>query len=111
MQGIEPDVFMINQIVLLAITVGLIAAAIWRARRHVERAVMAETQRSNLGRYFSPVVADRVAEDGPGFGAGRAQDASVMFVDMIGSTQQMEMFTPEEVIAGVRACIGGSCRW
>jgi adenylate cyclase len=103
MQGVEPNVFMVNQIVLLAVTVGLIAAAIWRARRHVERAVMAETQRSNLGRYFSPNLVKRLAEAGPGLGAGRAQDATVMFVDIIGSTQQMEMFTPEQVIAGVRA--------
>jgi adenylate cyclase len=103
MQGVEPDVFMINQIVLLAVTVGLIAAAIWRARRHVERAVMAESQRSNLGRYFSPAIAERLATEGPAMGTGRAQDATVMFVDIIGSTQQMELFTPEQVIAGVRA--------
>ena len=36
MQGVEPWVFMANQLVLLAVTTGLIAGAIWRARRHVE---------------------------------------------------------------------------
>ena len=103
MQGVEPNVFMINQIVLLSVTAGLIAAAIWRARRHVERAVMAETQRSNLGRYFSPAVVQRLAEDATALDSGRAQDAAVLFVDIVGSTRHMEAFTPEQVIAAIRA--------
>ena len=103
-QGIDdPVVFMANQLVLLAITTGLIAAAIWRARRHVERAVMAETERANLGRYFSPNVVERLASDVRGLEAGRAQDAAVMFVDVIGWTRRMEAITPEEVITIIRA--------
>jgi adenylate cyclase len=102
-QGIDPVVFMANQLVLLAITTGLIAGAIWRARRHVERAVLAETERANLGRYFSPNVVERLASDVRGLEAGRAQDAAVMFVDVIGSTRRMEAITPEEVITIIRA--------
>lgn len=102
-QGIDPVVFMLNQLVLLAITTGLIAGAIWRARRHVERAVLAETERANLRRYFSPNVVERLASDVRGLGAGRAQDAAVMFVDVIGSTRRMEAITPEEVITIIRA--------
>jgi len=103
-QGIDPVVFMLNQLVLLAITTGLIAGAIWRARRHVERAVMAETERANLGRYFSPSVVEHLAAaDVRGLEAGRAHDAAVMFVDVIGSTRRMEAITPEEVITIIRA--------
>jgi adenylate cyclase len=102
-QGVDPVVFMLNQLVLLAITTGLIAGAIWRARRHVERAVLAETERANLGRYFSPNVVERLATDVRGLEAGRAQDAAVMFVDVIGSTRRMEAITPEQVIAVIRA--------
>ena len=102
-QGVGPVVFMANQLVLLAITTGLIAGAIWRARRHVERAVLAETERANLGRYFSPNVVERLAADVRGLEAGRAQDAAVMFVDVIGSTRRMEAITPEEVITLIRA--------
>lgn len=102
-QGIDPVVFMANQLVLLAVTTGLIAAAIWRARRHVERAVMAETERANLRRYFSPNVVERLASDVRGLEAGRAQDAAVMFVDVIGSTRRMEAIMPEEVITIIRA--------
>ncbi len=102
-QGVGPVVFMLNQLVLLAITIGLIAGAIWRARRHVERAVMAETERANLGRYFSPNVVERLASDVRGLEAGRAQNAAVMFVDVIGSTRRMEAITPEEVITIIRA--------
>jgi adenylate cyclase len=105
-QGIDPVVFMINQLVLLAITTGLIAGGIWRARRHVERAVMAETERANLGRYFSPNVVERLASDVRALEAGRAQDAAVMFVDVIGSTRRMEAVTPEEVITIIRAFHG-----
>jgi adenylate cyclase len=102
-QGVDPVVFMLNQLVLLAITTGLIAGAIWRARRHVERAVLAETERANLGRYFSPNVVERLAADVRGLEAGRAQNAAVMFVDVIGSTRRMEAITPEEVITIIRA--------
>ena len=102
-QGVGPVVFMANQLVLLAITTGLIAGAIWRARRHVERAVLAETERANLGRYFSPNVVERLASDVRGLEAGRAQNAAVMFVDVIGSTRRMEAITPEEVITLIRA--------
>lgn len=102
-QSGDPVVFMLNQLVLLAITTGLIAGAIWRARRHVERAVMAETERANLGRYFSPGVVEHLASDVPALGAGRAQDAAVMFVDVIGSTRRLEAVTPEEVITIIRA--------
>ncbi len=103
MQGIGPVIFMLNQLVLLAITTGLIAGAIWRARRHVERAVMAETERATLRRYFSPSVVERLAGDMRALEAGRAQDAAVMFVDVIGSTRRMEAITPEEVITVIRA--------
>ena len=102
-QSGHPLMFMVNQLVFLAITTGLIAGAIWRARRHVERAVMAETERANLGRYFSPNVVERLASDVRALEAGRAQDAAVMFVDVIGSTRRMEAVTPEEVIAIIRA--------
>ena len=102
-QNVEPWVFMVNQLVLLAITTGLIAGAIWRARRHVERAVLAETQRGNLGRYFSSHVAKRLADNVQALDAGRSQNAAVLFVDVVGSTRQMEEFTPEQVIAAVRA--------
>jgi adenylate cyclase len=64
---------------------------------------MAETERANLGRYFSPSVVERLASDVRALEAGRAQDAAVMFVDVIGSTRRMEAVTPEEVIAIIRA--------
>lgn len=103
MQGVEPNIFMINQIVLLIVTTALIAAAIWRARRHVERAVMAEAQRSNLGRYFSPNLVSRLATSTETFGEGSTQDAAVLFVDVVDSTRRMETITPRQVIAAIRA--------
>ena len=103
MQGVEPWVFMANQLVLLAVTTGLIAGAIWRARRHVERAVQAEARTRNLGRYFSPEVAARLAENAGAPGTGKVHDAAVLFVDVIGSSRRMEGVAPERVIDAVRA--------
>jgi adenylate cyclase len=103
MQNVEPWVFMVNQLVLLAVTTGLIAGAIWRARRHVERAVQAEVRTRNLGRYFSPQVAAQLAETPGAPGTGRVHKAAVMFVDVIGSTRSMEGVAPERVINAVRA--------
>jgi adenylate cyclase len=102
-QSVEPWVFMANQIVLLAVTTGLIAGAIWRARRHVERAVQAEVRSHNLGRYFSPQVAAQLAETAGTPGTGSVHRATVLFVDVIGSTGLMEGAAPERVINAVRA--------
>jgi len=103
LHNIDPLLFMVNQLVILGVVTGLIAAAIWRARRHVERAVMAEAERANLGRYFSPNVAARLARDVRALEARHAQDAAVMFLDVVGATRRMEVATPELVIAAVRA--------
>jgi|tagenome__1003787_1003787.scaffolds.fasta_scaffold17870267_2 adenylate cyclase len=70
---------MMNQVVLLTVAAGRIAGAIWRARQHLERAVHAEAQSSNLGRYFSGAVAARLAEDVSALDVGRVQDAAVLF--------------------------------
>jgi adenylate cyclase len=102
-QSLSPWVFMANQVVLLAVTTGLIAGAIWRARRHVERAVQAEALSRNLGRYFSPEVAERLADESADLNTARIHNAAVMFIDVIGSTQRMERAAPDRVINAVRA--------
>lgn len=102
-QNSEPWVFMVNQIVLLTVTTGLIAGGIWRARRHVERAVQAETHARNLGRYFSPEVAERLADEVGTLNTGRVHNAAVLFVDVVGSTRHMEGVPPDRVIEAIRA--------
>ena len=102
-QNLEPWVFMANQVVLLAITTGLIAGGIWRARRHVERAVQAEARTRMLGRYFSPVVAARLVEQGADLDHARVHNAAVLFVDVVGSTRRMERASPGRVIEAIRA--------
>ncbi len=102
-QDIEPWVFMANQVVMLAVTTGLIAAGLWRARRHVERAVQAEAHTRSLGRYFSPEIAARLADDPAALDAARIHNAAVLFVDLIGSTRRMEAAPPDRVIGAIRA--------
>ncbi len=75
------------------------------ARRTVVQAVRLEVTNSQLGRYFSPGVRERISgEDetllGPG---GRAQEVAVMFCDICGFTRLTETLPPAEVIAFLSA--------
>lgn len=76
-----------NQVVLLLIVTGLLAAGAWRARRHLERLVTAEAARATLNRYFSPGLADRLALEPPEAGQVRRADAAVLFIDVVGFTR------------------------
>ena len=98
-----PTQFVSNQLVLLLIACGLIAAAVWRARRHVMRSVEAARERSNLARYFSPNLVDRLADADRSFEDGRAQVAAVLFVDIVGFTRLMEGQPPDGTVAMLRA--------
>ncbi len=101
--GNTPIAFLAHQLVMLAIVTGLIAAAVWRARRHVERVVSVEGQRANLARFFSPNIVDRLAATERPFESGRAQTAAVLFVDIVGFTRLFEGLPPERTVALLRA--------
>jgi len=91
-----------NEVVLMMIVAALLAAAVWRSRRLVLRQVAAEQARSNLARYFSPNLVDRLARAGRPFDEASTQNAAVLFVDIVGFTSIAEGMPPEKVIALLR---------
>ncbi|WP_340117454.1 adenylate/guanylate cyclase domain-containing protein [Pelagibius sp. 7325] len=99
-----------NEVVLMMIVAALLAAAVWRSRRLVLRQVAAEQARSNLARYFSPNLVDRLARAGRPFDEASTQNAAVLFVDIIGFTSIAEGMPPEKVIALLRGFHQRMCR-
>jgi len=92
-----------NEVVLMLIVAALLAAAVWRSRRLVLRQVAAEQARSNLARYFSPNLVDRLAQADRPFDAPRSQNAAVLFVDIVNFTAMVEAMEPERVLALLRS--------
>ncbi|NYZ13796.1 adenylate/guanylate cyclase domain-containing protein [Azospirillum sp. RWY-5-1] len=92
-----------NQVALLLIVTGLLAAGAWRARRHLERLVEAEVDRTLLTRYFSPGVAERLALEPGEPGPVRRVDAAVLFVDLVGFTRYAAVRDATEVMEFLRA--------
>lgn len=99
-----------NEVVLMLIVAGLLAAAVWRSRRLVLRQVAAEQARSNLARYFSPNLVDQLAHSERPFDDPRAQRAAVLFVDIVDFTAMVESMEPERVFALLRSFHRRMCR-
>ncbi len=100
---VSPPSFLVHQLVLLAVISAFIATAVWRARAHLGRTLLAESERRNLARYFSPNLVDRLAGAERDFEMGREQRAAVLFVDIVGFTRLVEGVPPEHTITFLRA--------
>ena len=99
---VTPEAFLIQQLVFMSLCTGFIAVAVWRARLHLGRTLLAESGRNNLARYFSPNLVDRLAGAEHDFEAGRESKATVLFVDIVGFTRLMERQPPQLTIAFLR---------
>ncbi|MFM9844584.1 MAG: adenylate/guanylate cyclase domain-containing protein [Dongiaceae bacterium] len=92
-----------NQIVLLIIITLVLAAGVWRARRHLKRQVAAEAARANLARYFSPNMVSELASATIDLDTGRHRTVGVLFVDIVGFSRHAERLTPEGTINLLRS--------
>jgi adenylate cyclase len=100
-----------NQIALTVIVTALLAAAVWRARRTLERQTAAEVTRADLARYVSPDVADALTTGPRGtFGAPATRHVTVLFADIVGFTTLAETLPPERVVALLRSFHARTCR-
>ena len=84
---------------LSAILIGaMLAAMVTRSQRLMRRTVLAERARTNLARFFSPGMVDRL-ESLEGLDRPQTATVGVIFADIEGFTGFAEEHTPEEVIA------------
>ncbi len=84
---------------LLLAAVGVEALRLVLAQR-AERALAVERQ--NLARFFPPAVAERLAGASELATLDRAVDATVMFVDVVGSSAIVERLAPAAALAELR---------
>lgn len=99
---VTPEAFLVQQLIFMTICTGFIAVAVWRARAHLGRTLLAEGERNNLARYFSPNLVDRLASAERDFEVGRESRATVLFVDIVGFTRLMEGVPPQLTINFLR---------
>ena len=92
-----------NQLVFLALVTLLLAIAVWRSRRLVQRQVATEAARANLSRYFSPNMVEQLAAADGALDRVDAREAAVMFIDIVGFTDISERVGPDRVMAMLRS--------
>jgi adenylate cyclase len=68
-----------------------------------------ERLRDLFGRHVGDEVAHHALEMGTGLG-GEQREASVLFVDLVGSTAMTEVLSPEEVVATLNVLFGATVR-
>ena len=91
-----------NQLVFLALITGILALAVWRARRLVYRRATAEAERAALSRYFSPNIVRELSTRSPELAQPAVQPVAVLFADMVGFTAISERMTPNALVALLR---------
>ena len=97
------DLVVHTKIVLLFILVSVVLAiAMGRIRDLVRRQSVAESERANLARYFSPNMVDELAESDEPLGTVRTQNVAVLFADIVGFTSASATEPPENVIRRLR---------
>jgi adenylate cyclase len=92
----------VQQSLIAVLVAGILALAVWRARRLAFEQVRLARERANLSRYFSPRRADELARSAAAVGSVREQPVAVLFVDIVGFTRMCESLRPSEVIGLLR---------
>ena len=92
----------VQDVVVLLLAAGVLACAVWRGKRLVQRQAAVERERANLSRYFSPNMVDELAGHDEPLGAVRSQTVAVLFADIVGFSQVCEALAPEVVLGMLR---------
>ncbi|WP_035693759.1 adenylate/guanylate cyclase domain-containing protein [Azospirillum halopraeferens] len=90
-----------DKIVTILVVTAILAAALARGRRLLERAVAEGAAARDLSRFFAPAVAARItgAEQPVAAGQGDLRDAAILMVDLRGFTRMAAGMDPAAVIA------------
>lgn len=97
-----PFVKIVYDYVIVVLLTGGLAAAVWRSRRLVTAAALAERARANLARHFSPNVVDLLSQRDKPFAEVCWQHAAVLFADIRGFTARCESMAPGDAIEFLR---------
>lgn len=95
-----------RQVIVFLVAAGALAVLVHRARLLVERQAVAERERANLSRYFSPNLVEELAHTDQPLGPTRQQVVAVLFADVVGFTRLAERLAPPAVIALLRELHG-----
>jgi adenylate cyclase len=91
-----------NRVLFLALISLIIAASVWRSRRLLQRQISSESARTNLSRYFSPKMVDRLATGDSSLEKVNTSEIAVLFVDIVGFTELAEQLGAQKVIEMLR---------
>jgi adenylate cyclase len=100
----------LQDVVVLLLAAGVLACAVWRGKRLVQRQAAAERERGNLARYFPPNMVDQLAKRDEPLDSVRRQPVAVLFADIVGFTQVCEALAPEVVVGLLREFHGRMAR-
>lgn len=82
--------------VVFALMVGSVSVITQRLSRETRRSGVLASERQNLSRYVSPLLAEDLARSATPDFAGRTQPATVLFVDLAGYTTLSESLSPTD---------------
>jgi adenylate cyclase len=92
----------IEEVVVFGLVAATLTAATWRSNRLLRRQAVAERERSNLARYFSPNVVTTLAHNDTPLRSIRSQNVAVLFVDIVGFTAFADRHEPATVVRTLR---------
>lgn len=90
----------VDKMVLLGMVTGVLAYSMERSRRLLTQAVQETQRRTQLTRFFSPVLADSILDNPQAFEPGRGviTQAAILSLDMRGFTKLTAQASPNEVL-------------
>ena len=89
-----------DKMISIVVVTALIAAALYRAKGLLVRAVSEQAAAQELSRFFAPEIAERIkgAEDRISAGSGEMREAAILNLDMRGFTRLAGTAAPETVM-------------
>lgn len=93
---------LVEAIIVIGVVTGILAMIARRARKIVLAQIGATRERANLARYFPPTLVNELAGHETALDAVTAQNAAVLFADVVGFSKMAELEPPERVIGFLR---------
>jgi adenylate cyclase len=99
-----------DKIASILVVTAIIATAVIRSRRLLERTVAEGFAVQDLSRFFAPEIAQRIVAQGQDIvaGAGEARDAAVLYIDVRNFTRLAQKLPPDavmQILAEFQACL------